>query len=101
MAPDLHRNVKRRPYVGDAKRFAVSHRNVRVRRCKMSRRSNMEGRRRVPRVSADWPGRYRIEGDPPSDWGDCTIIDISVAGVGVELFGAVPEDLIGCRLAVE
>lgn len=29
------------------------------------------------------------------------MMDISVIGVGLELFGAVPEDLIGHQLAVE
>jgi c-di-GMP-binding flagellar brake protein YcgR len=67
----------------------------------VNRRRNMERRRRVTRVPAGWPGRYRTDGDPPSDWLDCTIIDISVAGVGLELLGAVPEDLTGSRLAVE
>jgi len=61
----------------------------------------MERRRRVPRVPAGWPGRCRIDGDLRSDWRDCTLIDISVAGVGLEVFGAVPENLIGYRLAAE
>lgn len=61
----------------------------------------MERRRRVPRVAAGWPGKYRVEDDPQSDWDNCQMIDISVVGVGLELFGDVPEDLTGHRLAVE
>jgi len=61
----------------------------------------MERRRRVPRVSAGWLGKYRVEDDPQSDWGECQLIDISIVGVGLELFGVVPDDLIGHQLAVE
>jgi hypothetical protein len=52
-------------------------------------------------VPADWPGKYRVEDDPEGDWDYCQMIDISVIGVGLELFGPVPEDIIGRRLAVE
>ena len=61
----------------------------------------MERRRRVPRVSAGWHGKYRVDGDPLSDWGECQMIDISVIGAGLELFGAIPENVVGHRLAVE
>jgi hypothetical protein len=61
----------------------------------------MERRRRVPRQSAGWSGRFKDEGDRFGDWGDCLVIDISVLGVGLELYGPVPRDLIGRRIAVE
>src|ERR1700730_1296677 len=67
----------------------------------MNQGRTMDRRRRVPRVPVGWSGKYRIEGKPESEWGDCTVIDISVAGVGLELFGAVPEDITGHRLALE
>lgn len=58
-------------------------------------------RRRLPREIAGWPGRYRFDGDPENMWGDCQVIDISLLGAGVELFGAVPRDLIGRQLMIE
>lgn len=63
----------------------------------------MERRRRVPRQIAGWTGKYRIEGDDPEAWHECRILDISVIGVGVELFGPViqPDRLFGRRLVVE
>lgn len=63
----------------------------------------MERRRRVPRQIAGWTGKYRIEGDDPEAWHECRILDISVIGVGVELFGPVPDDdqLLGRCVVVE
>jgi PilZ domain len=63
---------------------------------------SMEFRRRVPRVAADgWSGRYIIEDDPDSNWSDCRVLDISVIGVGLELFGDASFDLVGHRLVVQ
>ncbi len=58
----------------------------------------MERRRRVPRVSTPgWSGTYSLQGDGR----ECRVIDISVLGVGIELLGDVPPDLIGHRLEVQ
>lgn len=58
-------------------------------------------RRRAPRVSAGWPGKCRAEGDAVNAWSECRLIDISILGVGIEIVGAVPTDLVGRRLVVE
>jgi hypothetical protein len=78
-------------------------------------------RRRVPRQEADWPGRYRFEcergaghgavdgdgeagdgdGEDPAKWGRCRVIDISVIGAGIEIFGAAPSAVVGRKLIVE
>lgn len=52
----------------------------------------------MPREVANWSGRYSIEDEPGG--GDCRVLDISAMGVGLELFGAVPDDLIGSRIEV-
>ncbi len=58
----------------------------------------MELRRRVPRAGTPgWWGRYTDEDDARH----CKIVDLSVLGVGLELFGDVPKDLIGHRLHIE
>ncbi len=63
----------------------------------------MERRRRVPRQVAGWTGKYCIEGDDPEAWYECHVLDISVIGVGIELFGPVsdPDGLLGRRVVVE
>lgn len=62
----------------------------------------MEFRRRAPRVSTTgWLGTYILEDDTRAGWGDCRVHDISFIGVGLELFGAVPEDLTGRRIVVQ
>lgn len=63
----------------------------------------MEHRRRVPRQNAGWEGIYCIEGDEPSARYGCRILDISLIGIGVELFGPVPVPgaLVGRRMTVE
>jgi len=61
-----------------------------------------EHRRRLPRQEADWPGRYTIEGTGDRRWGSCVVVDISVLGAGLELFGAAPRDsVVGSDLLVE
>jgi hypothetical protein len=60
-----------------------------------------ERRRRVPRTSAGWPGRYRFEQDPVNEWGECEVIDISLIGAGLELMGDVPPVPVGVRIVVE
>jgi len=58
-------------------------------------------RRRAPRVSADtWPGKYVVEDDPSSGWHECLLIDLSLLGMGLELFGPSSAGLIGRRVLV-
>jgi len=63
----------------------------------------MERRRRMPRQSAGWSGKYCVEGDGPEAWHECRVLDISIIGLGVELFGPIsrPGDLLGRRITVE
>ncbi|HEY3942436.1 MAG TPA: PilZ domain-containing protein [Acidimicrobiales bacterium] len=61
----------------------------------------MEYRRRVPRQHVGWLGQYIVEAEPGSGWTDCEVVDISVLGVGLELFGSHTTDLVGQRLVVE
>jgi hypothetical protein len=56
--------------------------------------------RKVPRKIVDWSGRYIAEQREGAVWQKCSVVDISVLGVGVELFGAVPPDPMGDRIAV-
>ncbi len=58
----------------------------------------MELRRRVLRVvTSEWSGTYTDTDDARH----CKVIDISVLGVGLELFGDVADDLHGHRLSIE
>ena len=58
----------------------------------------MERRRRAPRVeTTGWFGNYTDLDNERY----CRVIDISVLGIGLELFGDVPGDLIGHRLSIE
>ncbi|HUZ09028.1 MAG TPA: PilZ domain-containing protein [Acidimicrobiales bacterium] len=61
----------------------------------------MELRRRIPRQAAGWSGKYKIESDRRAEWHDCLVIDMSILGVGLALYGAVPTDLVGEQLVVE
>lgn len=63
----------------------------------------MEYRRRVPRQYAGWTGRYYIEDAGTEEWHGCRILDISLIGLGLELFGPPlgEDDLAGRRLVVE
>jgi hypothetical protein len=64
----------------------------------VGRKGTMELRRRAPRVATpDWWGTYTDTDDVRY----CKAIDISVLGVGLELFGEVANDLIGHRLNIE
>jgi hypothetical protein len=64
-------------------------------------------RRRLPRQQADWHGTYTVERDPIGTWGACEILDISILGIGVELFEGPDlsvgsaDELIGCRILVQ
>ena len=60
----------------------------------------MEGRRRVPRVETDaWPARFFVQGEPHSGK-ECRVLDISIMGVGLEVSGEHPAQLVGRRLVV-
>ena len=59
-------------------------------------------RRRAPRAAVhEWPARYRVEDDPWSTWQECSVLDISPLGIGLELHGSVDRRLVGQRFAVE
>lgn len=62
----------------------------------------MELRRRVPRIRTEgWWGKCTIEDDPESGWSECELLDISLLGVGLEVFGGADDyDLIGHRIVV-
>jgi hypothetical protein len=58
-------------------------------------------RRRNPRSNVSWPGMYLAEGCEGATWQSCFMFDMSVHGVGLELFGIVPIDLMGQRIAIQ
>jgi hypothetical protein len=61
----------------------------------------MERRRRVPRQGVGWPGTYTLEGVTAPEPRECRVLDISVIGAGLEVFGPVPTELMGRRVDVE
>jgi hypothetical protein len=61
----------------------------------------VEQRRRGPRRGACWPGRFKAEGHRRGQWHECLVVNISPLGVGLDLDGPIPKDLIGQRIAVE
>lgn len=62
---------------------------------------NDQRRRRVPRVNAEnWPGKYVVDDDPSSGWHECQLIDLSLLGMGLEVFGPGATGLIGQRILV-
>ena len=58
-------------------------------------------RRRVPRQEAGWIGKCIVDDDPEAAWFECRVIDVSIIGAGVEVFGIQHHSLVGRRLAVE
>jgi len=71
----------------------------------MEQRPDTEFRRRVPRIATtSWSGRYIVEDNHASEWGECRVLDISVLGVGLEIFPIGDDDdpglLVGHRLVV-
>jgi hypothetical protein len=65
-----------------------------------------EFRRRVPRIATtSWSGRYVVEDDPESEWRECRVLDVSVLGVGLELFPTDSDNdsglLVGHRLVIQ
>jgi len=61
----------------------------------------MELRRRAPRIKTDWLGLCRLDDAPDSVVRDCRVIDISLLGVGVEVFSDGDDRLVGRVLVVE
>jgi len=57
-------------------------------------------RREVPRQTINWVGEYSIEGDPEKRWRPCHVVDVSVAGAGLELLDAPSEVSRGERLTI-
>lgn len=57
--------------------------------------------RRVPRQQVGWDGKCLLDDDPTTGWVECLVLDISVIGVGIEVFDRLPRDLIGRRIAVD
>ena len=55
-------------------------------------------RRRVPRQTTGWSGTCSF-GDEPNAH-DCRVLDISVIGAGIEVFGAVPDPIGSTHVAV-
>ncbi|HLG67003.1 MAG TPA: PilZ domain-containing protein [Acidimicrobiales bacterium] len=58
-------------------------------------------RRRFPRQGIGWRGRCILGDDPWAIWIECRAIDISLIGLGIEVFGPVPTDVLGRSLTVE
>jgi c-di-GMP-binding flagellar brake protein YcgR len=52
-------------------------------------------------VTVGWWGKCRVGGDKESNWIRCDVLDISVIGVGLELFGEMPEEVVEHRLVVQ
>jgi len=57
-------------------------------------------RRFLPRQFVDWSGTYLVEGDAERRWRDCRVIDVSTAGIGLELLDASPEAAEAHRIFV-
>lgn len=61
----------------------------------------MEERRRIPRQHVSWSGKCVLDSGPGTAWIECHVIDVSPAGVGLEVFGARATDFTNRRIAVE
>jgi hypothetical protein len=61
----------------------------------------MEYRRRTSRQAASWAAFCHIEGESPSGWRDCEVIDISPLGLGVTFHHPQPWELVGRRISVD
>ncbi|HEY3942496.1 MAG TPA: PilZ domain-containing protein [Acidimicrobiales bacterium] len=58
-------------------------------------------RRRVPRQSADWFGKCLVDDDPEGAWYECRVVDVSILGAGIEVFGFTGRVTVGQRLVLE
>ncbi len=61
----------------------------------------MEYRRREPRQATAWAGFCHIEGDPPSAWRDCEVIDVSGHGLGITFHHPQPWELVHRQIFVD
>ncbi len=61
----------------------------------------MEQRRRVPRQRAGWRGVCQFGDDPRSPRYDCTVVDISIMGAGLLIYGLANHAVVGRRLVVK
>lgn len=48
-----------------------------------------------------WRGRCAVEDEPPLEWTDCEVVDVSLIGAGIDIWADSASDLTGCRLIVE
>jgi hypothetical protein len=55
----------------------------------------VENRRRAERQSTLWIGRCHIEDEPSDLWRECTIVDVSTLGVGIDFRHPDPIELLG------
>ena len=62
----------------------------------------MEPRRKDRRVPTDgWRGRCAVEDEPPLEWTECEVVDVSLIGAGIDIWADSATDLTGSRLLVE
>jgi len=57
-------------------------------------------RRRAPRLAAGWQARYAVDARPDDGWYGCRVLDISLGGVALELFGPAPLQGAGIHVEV-
>jgi hypothetical protein len=60
-----------------------------------------EWQRRVPRQAVGWSGKCMFADDPAPLWAECQVLDISILGAGIEVFGPIGDDLIGREITAE
>jgi len=61
----------------------------------------IEELRRVPRLDAGWFGKWRLVDHPDGGSFECTVLDLSTLGLGIETSShSCPFDLTGKRVAV-
>ena len=61
----------------------------------------IEELRRVPRLDAGWFGKWRLLDDPDRGSFECTVLDLSTLGLGIETSAqSCPFDLTGKKVAV-
>jgi hypothetical protein len=58
-------------------------------------------RRRVPRQLAGWSGRCLMDGEPDTERRECSVVDISMLGLGLVFQHPSPSTLVGGRISVE
>jgi hypothetical protein len=55
--------------------------------------------RHDPRYPSDWAARFRF--DITNEWRPCRLIDVSLDGAAIELYGLSPHDSLDRRIHVE